>query len=410
MEINLNGIEAELKDVFFNITETENKNQEKVIKAFRDNRIEARHFYPSTGYGYSDSSRDKLDAIFADIFSCEAAFVRPHFCSATHAITLALRALLKPNDLILSISGRPYDTIATSIGLGDEKVNTFIDRGVKYKEIALEESGKFNKEKIGNALDESHIKVVFIQRSRGYEWRKAISCQEIEDIATFIHEKSPETVVFIDNCYGEFTQDIEPTDVGADVLAGSLIKNPGGGFAPTGGYIAGREEYINIIKDFFTSPGTGQEIGSYEGNYRPFYQGLFMAPHVVAEALKGATMFSAVYEKLGYEVMPKSDSKRFDITQSIKLDKSEEVINFCQSIQQSSPVEAHVVPEPWDMPGYSDKVIMAAGTFVQGASIELSADAPIREPYIVYMQGGLTYQHCKIALKMTLESIGIKVV
>lgn len=410
MEINLNRIEEELKDVFFSITEIENKNQEKVIKAFRDNRIEARHFYPSTGYGYSDNSRDKLDAIFADIFSCESAFVRPHFCSATHAITLALRALLKPNDLILSISGRPYDTIATSIGLGDEKVNTFIDRGVKYKEIALEESGKFNKEKIGNALNESYIKVVFIQRSRGYEWRKAISCQEIEDIATYIHNKSPKTVVFVDNCYGEFTQDIEPTDVGADVIAGSLIKNPGGGFAPTGGYIAGREEYINIIKDFFTSPGTGQEIGSYEGNYRPFYQGLFMAPHVVAEALKGASMFSAVYEKLGYEVMPKSDSKRFDITQSIKLDKSEEVINFCQSIQQSSPVEAHVVPEPWDMPGYSDKVIMAAGTFVQGASIELSADAPIREPYIVYMQGGLTYQHCKIALKMTLESIGIKVV
>ena len=408
--INLNKLEHQLVKQFSKITEIEYHNQNKVLNAFRDNKIDSRHFYPSTGYGYSDTSRDKLDALFSSVFNTEDAFVRPHFCSATHAITLSLRALLKQEDVLLSITGRPYDTIATAIGLSDKKENTLIDREIIYKEIPLKENSTFDENSILQFVRKNKTRLIFIQRSRGYEWRKAISSEEIGEISKKIKSISPETIVFVDNCYGEFTQKIEPTDTGADIIVGSLIKNPGGGLAPTGGYIAGKNKHISLVKDFFTSPGIGGEIGSYDANYRLFYQGFFLAPHTVAQAMMGAMLFASAYENIGFDVMPKATDLRYDITQSIKLDSSGEVVSFCKSIQMNSPVEAHVTPEPWDMPGYSDKVIMAAGTFIQGASIELSADAPIKEPYIVYLQGGLTYQHVKIALKASLESIGVKVV
>ncbi len=407
--INLLEAEKSLSSIFEKINEIELHNQKKVIDAFRSNRVEARHFYPSTGYGYGDTSREKLDDVFASVFGAESALVRPHFASATHAITLALRALLTPGDLILSITGRPYDTISTAIGVSGEYENTLIKRGVLYEDISLNEGKEIDSESVISCVKEKKPKVVFIQRSRGYEWRKALSSEEIGKITSKIKESSSDSIVFVDNCYGEFTQKLEPTDVGADVVCGSLIKNAGGGLAPTGAYIAGKKKFIDLVNNFFTSPGTGGEIGSYEASYRLFFQGLFMAPHTVAESLKGACLFSYCYEHLGYETMPGATDKRFDITQSIKLDSEREVVDFCRSIQKTSPVDAHVVPEPWDMPGYTDKVIMAAGTFVQGASIELSADAPIKEPYIVYLQGGLTYSHIKTALKETLESIGVEI-
>ena len=408
-KINIKQAEKDISDIFYKIDSIELCNQKKVIDAFRKNRVESRHFNQSSGYGYGDMSRDKLDAVFADVFGAQSAFVRPHFASATHALTLSLRALLAPEDTILSITGKPYDTIATAIGLSGEHKNTLIERGVHYSEIPLLQSGKIDYMALEKALKEQKVKLIFMQRSRGYEWRKSLSTEDIKKAVDVARRISPNTIVYVDNCYGEFTQETEPTDIGADVAVGSLIKNAGGGIAPTGAYIAGKKEYVNLIKEFFTSPGTGGEIGSYEASYRPFFQGLFMAPHTVAQALKGAVLFSYCYEKLGFEVMPGPLDERCDITQSIKLSQESEVVGFCKSIQKNSPVDAHVVPEPWDMPGYTDKVIMAAGTFVQGASIELSADAPIREPYIVYMQGGLTYSHLKIALKDTLESIGVLV-
>ena len=408
-KINLKQAEKDISNIFDTIDGIELYNQKKIIDAFRKNKVESRHFYPSSGYGYGDISRDKLDDVFADVFGAQSAFVRPHFASATHALTLSLRALLSPGDTILSVTGRPYDTIATAIGLSGDYKNTLLERGVHYSEIPLLPSGEINYSALEKVLREQNIKLLFMQRSRGYEWRRSLSVQDIKKAADIAARINPDTIVYVDNCYGEFTQTAEPTELGADIAVGSLIKNAGGGIAPTGAYIAGRKQYVDLIKEFFTSPGTGGEIGSYEASYRPFYQGLFVAPHTVAQALKGAVLFSYCYEKLGFEVMPGAFDERYDITQSIKLSKECEVVEFCKSIQKNSPIDAHVVPEPWDMPGYADKVIMAAGTFVQGASIELSADAPIREPYIVYMQGGLTYSHLKIALKDTLESIGVTV-
>ena len=408
-KINLKQAEKDISNVFDKIDAIELYNQKKVIDTFRENRVESRHFNPSSGYGYGDISRDKLDSLFADVLGAQSAFVRPHFASATHALTLSLRALLSPGDTILSITGKPYDTIATAIGLSGKYENTLIKRGVRYSEISLLKSGKIDYVSLEKALTEKKINLIFMQRSRGYEWRRSLRIQDIKKAAEAVSRISPDTIVYVDNCYGEFTQRTEPTDAGADIAVGSLIKNAGGGLAPTGAYIAGKKKYVDLIKEFFTSPGTGGEIGSYESTYRPFFQGLFMAPHTVAQALKGAVLFAYCYEKLGYGVMPGALDERCDITQSIKLSSEREVVEFCKSIQKNSPVDAHVVPEAWDMPGYTDKVIMAAGTFVQGASIELSADAPIREPYIVYMQGGLTYSHLKIALKDTLESIGVSV-
>ena len=407
--ISLHEAETSLKDVFEAIEETELINQKKVMDVFRANRVESRHFSPSTGYGYGDDSREKFEDVFAAVFGVESAFVRPHFTSATHALTLALRALLLPGDTILSVTGKPYDTIASAIGISGQEKNTLLERGVRYRDIPFTSDHLIDNNKIAGFIKENDVRLIFIQRSRGYEWRKALSVEEIGNTISRIKEISPETIIYVDNCYGEFTQTVEPADVEADVVIGSLIKNPGGGLAPTGAYIAGKKEYVDSIKDFFTSPGTGGETGSYEASYRPFFQGLFMAPHTVAQALKGAALFAWCYDALGYDVMPKANDMRYDITQSIKLKGEREVVEFCKSIQRNSPVDAHVVPEPWDMPGYKDKVIMAAGTFVQGASIELSADAPIREPYIVYMQGGLTYAHIKIALIDTLGSIGVKV-
>ena len=317
---------------------------------------------------------------------------------------MSLRALLKPGDMLFSITGKPYDTVYNSIK-GKGEGSTLEDYGVIYEDIGLVNGNSIDYEYINKFLNKNKPKVVFLQKSRGYMWRKALMSDDIKKICSLIKEKSPESIVFVDNCYGEFTESTEPCELGAHVCAGSLIKNPGGSLAPTGAYITGTQKYIDEISSFFYSVNINNEIGSYEPGYRLLFQGLFMAPHIVAQSMKCALLFSAVYENLGYEVMPQVESLRGDITQSIKLNSNEELIKFCKGIQEASPVDSHLMPEPWEMPGYSDKVIMAAGTFVQGASIELSADAPISDnpPYIVYLQGGITYEHCKLALIKTLS-------
>lgn len=396
-------IEESLFDQFKAFETTSFENTERIIETFLDSKVESRHFSPSTGYGYSDIAREKLEEVFAKVFGAEAALVRPHFASATHAIVVALRALLEPGNVLYSVCGAPYDTISTAIGKDITDKNTLRAHGVGYRQTELLADGTFDTEAILHTITHNKIKMLFVQRSRGYAWRKSVCIAQIKELCEKINAVDRDVIIVVDNCYGEFTETLEPTHVGADICMGSLIKNPGGGLAPTGAYIVGQNNLIKTISDGFISPGIGGEIGSYESSYRPFFQGLFMAPHTVAQSLKGAALFAAAYEKLGYTVMPRATSPRSDITQSIRLDNAKKLIEFCQAIQSSSPIEGHVIPMPWDMPGYEDEVIMAAGTFVQGASIELSADGPIREPYTVYLQGGLTYEHCKLALKKTLD-------
>lgn len=375
-------------------------NQEKVLDAFRKNKIALRHFEATTGYGYDDIGRAGLCDLFKDIFRTEAAIVSPLFASGTHTIATALFGYLRPGDLMLSISGMPYDTLAPVIK--GEKIGSLKDFGVDFKAVNLL-NNDFDYEKIEQALRQSHS-IVYIQRSRGYEYRNAFSTAQLKKVIKFVKERSA-APVFVDNCYGEFVDVCEPTEYGADVIMGSLIKNPGGGLAPTGGYIAGKSKYIEQIQGRYSAPGVGFEVGSYAAGYRNFYQGLFMAPHVTLQAKKSAIIFGMVFKKLGYEVLPQPQTNSGDIVLSIKFNSEQEVVSFCRAIQSMSPIDSHVVPYPWDMPGYEDKVIMAAGTFVQGASIELSADSPIRPPYVVYMQGALTYEHARIALKNCVKEI-----
>jgi cystathionine beta-lyase family protein involved in aluminum resistance len=397
----------DIKQQFNKLDEIREYNQFKVLNALQMERISDGHFTNSTGYGYGDIGRDAFDRVFARIYNCESALVRPHFVNGTHALGAALFGVLRSGDTMLSVCGSPYDTLHNVIGISGEKnIGTLADYGVKYKQIDLDENNKVNLDGIKQLLiEDSSIKLVHIQRSTGYGWRKALSISEIKEIVDTAKGVNPYVICFVDNCYGEFIDTLEPTDVGVDLVAGSLIKNIGGGIAPTGGYIAGKEKYVELASYRLTVPGIGGECGSTFGVMRAMYQGLFLAPHVAIEALKGAIFCARIMELAGFEVLPKYDEKRNDIIQAIKFNDKEKVIQFCKGIQNGSPIDSFVECEAWDMPGYEDQVIMAAGAFIQGSSIELSADAPIREPYIAYMQGGLTFDHAKIGILIALSRV-----
>jgi cystathionine beta-lyase family protein involved in aluminum resistance len=382
-------------------------NQLKVLNALQEERISDAHFTNSSGYGYGDIGRDALDRVYARVFNCETALVRPHFVNGTHAIGAALFGNLRPTDTMLSICGTPYDTLHNIIGIsGKENIGSLREYGVNYKQIDLTSEGKIDLQTVKSTLHEdTSIKLVHIQRSTGYGWRKSLLVSEIKDIIEFVKSVREDVIVFVDNCYGEFIDKQEPTDVGADLIAGSLIKNIGGGIAPTGGYIAGKSQYVEQASYRLTIPGIGGECGSTFGVMRLLFQGLFFAPHVAMEAVKGAVFCARIMELCGFEVLPKYNDRRSDIIQAIKFNHKEKLINFCKGIQAGSPIDSFVQCEPWDMPGYNDQVIMAAGAFIQGSSIELSADAPIREPYIAYLQGGLTFDHAKIGVLIALSKI-----
>jgi cystathionine beta-lyase family protein involved in aluminum resistance len=403
------AIEVGLRDRFDRIDAVKLHNQAKVLLAFRQNRVEPRHFSGTTGYGYGDIGRDTLDNAFASVFHTEAALVRPQIVSGTHALSLCLYALAHRGIHILSVTGKPYDTLLETIGLAGtgNGIGSLMDLGAEFGIVDLTADGRIDVDKAISAIEKPNgpAPVVYLQRSRGYDWRPSISVDEIGLAIEAIKQVRLDAVFVVDNCYGEFVEDEEPTDAGADLVVGSLIKNPGGGLAPTGAYIAGRKALIDRIQYRMTAPGIGAEVGSWPSGYQPFYQGLFLAPHVVGEAMKGAVLFSAAFEAMGYEVIPRANDFRSDITQSIRFDNEEKLLRFCRAVQAASPVDGYAVPEPWPMPGYQNDVVMAAGTFVQGASIELSADAPIRPPYIGYIQGGLTYEHCKLALMMMVSEL-----
>ena len=398
--------EESIKEQFKHIENICEINQLRVMKAFADNRVSDSHFVATTGYGYDDLGRDTLDRVYADIMGAEDALVRHNFISGTHTISTALFAVLRPNDILVSITGKPYDTLEEVIGIQGEAGNGSLkDFGVKYVQIDLKHDGTPDLEQIKFTLTHMNVKAITIQRSKGYGWRPTYSAKDIGALIEFVKEISPETICIVDNCYGEFVETEEPTAYGADLIAGSLIKNPGGGLAPTGGYIAGKQKYVELCAYRLTSVGIGKEAGASLGFNRQMYQGLFMAPHVVSQALKAAVLCSAVFEKLDFEVDPKPNEIRHDIIQSIKFGDPDKVTAFCQGIQKGAPVDSFVTPEPWDMPGYSSQVIMAAGAFVQGASIELSADAPIKPPYIAYMQGGLTYESAKLGIMVAADKM-----
>ncbi|MDU5110073.1 MAG: methionine gamma-lyase family protein [Clostridium sp.] len=396
----------DVEEVFNTYDEIREYNQLKVLKAFQEERISESHFTNSSGYGYDDIGRDTLDKVYARIFKTESALVRPHFVNGTHAIGCALMGNLRTGDTMACISGAPYDTLHNIIGIsGKENIGSLKEYGVNYKQVDLK-NGYFDFDKIEEVLrEDSTIKLVHIQRSTGYGWRNSFLVSDLEKIISFVKGIRNDVIVFVDNCYGEFIDTMEPTEVGADLIAGSLIKNIGGGIAPTGGYIAGKEEYVTQSSYRLTTPGIGGECGSTFGVMRQFYQGLFIAPHVAMEAVKGAVFCSRIMELAGFEVLPKYNEKRSDIIQAIKFGNKENLIKFCKGIQKGSPIDSFVECEPWAMPGYNDEVIMAAGAFIQGSSIELSADAPIREPYIAYLQGGLTFDHAKIGILISLNNI-----
>lgn len=394
--------EKDLAELFAGLEKIAYQNQAKVLRAFQKNRIALRHFAPTTGYGYDDEGRDSLGTLFADIFQAEAGLVSPNLVSGTHALTVGLFGLLRTGDTLFSISGNPYDTLIGVItGAGN---GSLADYGVCFRKCDLK-NGDFNFEAIREGLRDPGVKVVFIQRSRGYEWRDALSQEKIAKACSFVRSCGFQGCIFVDNCYGEFVETTEPTQNGADIVVGSLNKNPGGGLAPTGGYIVGKKRYVDPIAGRMTAPSIGAEVGSYAYGYREFYQGVFLAPHVVCQALKGSLLIGACLQKLGYDTSPSVDKLPADITRAVRFHTERELIGFIQAVQEASPVDSFVTLEPWDMPGYADRVIMAAGSFVQGASIELSADAPVKEPYIAYFQGGLTYEHCKYALAKVLEKI-----
>ncbi|MBU5455868.1 methionine gamma-lyase family protein [Caproiciproducens sp. MSJ-32] len=396
----------DVREVFEAYDEIREYNQMKVLRALQEERISEAHFTNSSGYGYDDIGRDSLDKVYARVFNTESALVRPHFVNGTHALGCALMGNLRTGDTMVCISGTPYDTLHNVIGIsGKENIGSLKEYGVNYKQVDLKD-GKFDFDKIKETLlEDKNIKLVHIQRSTGYGWRNSFLVRELGEIIKFIKDIRNDIIVFVDNCYGEFIDTIEPTDVGADLVAGSLIKNIGGGIAPTGGYIAGKAKYVEQAAFRLTVPGIGGECGSTFGVMRQLYQGLFLAPHIAMEAVKGAVFCSKIMELAGFEVLPKYNEKRSDIIQAIKFKDKEKLIQFCKGIQKGSPIDSFVECEPWAMPGYNDEVIMAAGAFIQGSSIELSADAPIREPYIAYLQGGLTFDHAKTGILIALNNI-----
>lgn len=396
-------IEGLLSERFAAIDETAEYNQLKVIKAMQDNRVSDIHFAATTGYGYNDLGRDTLEDVYASVFHTESALVRPNLISGTHALHVALSGNLRPGDELLSPVGKPYDTLEEVIGIR-ESAGSLKEYGVIYRQVDLLPDGSFDFDGIAAAVNEK-TKLVTIQRSKGYATRPTLSVERIGQLIAFIKERKPDVICMVDNCYGEFVERLEPADVGADMMVGSLIKNPGGGLAPIGGYIAGRKDCIDRASYRLTAPGLGREVGASLGLNQSFYQGLFLAPTVVAGALKGAIFAANVYEKLGFSVVPNSTESRHDIIQAVTFGKPEGVIAFCQGIQAAAPVDSFVTPEPWAMPGYDAPVIMAAGAFVQGASIELSADGPIKPPYAVYFQGGLTWYHAKLGILMSMQKL-----
>ena len=392
-----------LKDRFDKIDKIAEYNQCKVLAAMKKNRVDAACFAASTGYGYNDLGRDKIEKVYADTFHTEAALVRPQIVCGTHALTVALSANLLPGDELLSPVGKPYDTLEEVIGIRESKCS-LKEYGVTYKQVDLLPDGTFDYDNIALAIGEK-TKLVTIQRSKGYQTRPTFSVKQIGELIAFVKKIKPDVIVMVDNCYGEFVEEIEPSDVGADMTVGSLIKNPGGGLAPVGGYICGTQECVDRCAYRLSAPGLGQEVGASLGVMQSFYQGFFLAPTVVSGAEKGAIFAAEIYERLGFKVFPPASEERHDIIQAIELGSKEGMIAFCKGIQASAPVDSYVTPIPWEMPGYESEVIMAAGAFIQGSSIELSADGPIREPYAVFFQGGLTWYHAKIGILTSLQEM-----
>ncbi|WP_206762685.1 methionine gamma-lyase family protein [Mobilitalea sibirica] len=395
--------EKALQERFFIIDKVAEYNQLKVLKAMQDNRLSDIHFAATTGYGYNDIGRDTLEKVYADVFHTEDALVRPQLISGTHALTIALSGNLRPGDEILSPVGKPYDTLEGVIGITKTK-GSLAEFGITYRQVDLKEDGSFDWDKIRAAINEK-TRLATIQRSKGYASRPTLSVEQIGSLIAFLKKLKPDIICMVDNCYGEFVEILEPSDVGADLCVGSLIKNPGGGLAPIGGYIVGKSEYIENAAYRLTAPGLGKEVGATLGLNASLFQGLFLAPSVVSGALKGAIYAANLYERLGFEVMPNGTESRHDIIQAVNLNSAEAVIAFCKGIQAAAPVDSYVSPEPWAMPGYQCDVIMAAGAFVQGSSIELSADAPIKPPYTVFFQGGLTWYHAKFGILMSLQKL-----
>lgn len=396
--------EEKYKGNFEEISYIELYNQAKVLKAFKEAEVSQVHFTKTTGYGYDDIGRETIEKIYSKIFGTEDALVRVQFVNGTHTIATALEAMLLPGDKLLAITGKPYDTLCEVIGLTKNKLS-LMSYGVKYDQIDLKEDGNFDLPKIKEYLEKNKVKLIHIQRSKGYALRKALYIKDIEEVIKLIKSIDKDIIVMVDNCYGEFVEIKEPTEVGADIACGSLIKNIGGGLCETGGYIVGRKDLVELCSQKLTCPGIGKECGATLGQNRYILQGLFNAPSVVKSALHTAILAAGMMEELGFDVYPKANEKRGDIVQAIKLGDKEKLIKFIQGIQYASPVDSHVTPYPWDMPGYTDQVIMAAGTFIEGASIELSADSPIRDPYVAYMQGGITYESAKLAVCQAIQNM-----
>ncbi|PYE43287.1 methionine gamma-lyase family protein [Paenibacillus barcinonensis] len=397
-------VESQIQGQLQQVDRIVDHNQWKVIDAFQRRKVSDYHFAGSTGYAYNDRGREVLDEVYADVFGAEAALVRPHFASGTHTISTALFGVLRPGDELLYITGKPYDTLHKVIGKPGDGTGSLRDFGIGYAETALTSTGAVDWHAVEKQIT-SATKVIGIQRSRGYDWRSSFTIAEIADMVTRVKALKSDVIVFVDNCYGEFTEEREPTEVGVDLMAGSLIKNPGGGLAETGGYICGKEKYVQLAAYRLTAPGIGGEVGAMLGTTRGIYQGLYMAPTVVGQAVKGSIFAAAMFAATGFVTKPAWNEPRTDLIQAVQFSSAEHLIAFVQGIQQAAAVDSHVVPEPWDMPGYEHPVIMAAGTFIQGGSLELSADAPIREPFIGYMQGGLTYSHVKYGVLMALQAM-----
>lgn len=396
--------EREVQPVYRSIERTALTNHAKVLEAFRSARISDYHLKGSTGYGYGDRGREALEEVFARVFRAEAALVRGQIVSGTHAIALCLYGVLRPGDELLAVQGEPYDTLGEMIGLRGDAHGSLRQWGVHYKQVEPLPGGGLDYDGIARALSEK-TRLVMLQRSRGYQWGPSLKAAELREVIQYLKKKKPGAVVFVDNCYGEFVEEEEPVEAGADLIAGSLIKNPGGGVAPTGGYVVGRKQYVEMASARWSAPGIGGEVGPSLGEQRLFFQGLFLAPHVVAEALKGAVFAARLYEKLGFEVLPRYDEERTDLVQAIKLGSAARMLAFCCGIQGASPVDSHVRPEANPMPGYGDPVVMAAGTFVQGASLELSADGPLRPPFAVYLQGGLSKEYVRLAVLSAARAV-----
>lgn len=399
---------AKTEKMFSQIEKIGEYNQQKVLSAFINNKVDETDFNTSTGYGYSDKGRDKLDELVADIFKTESAIIRAGALSCgTHTLGVCLYGILRPNDVMLCVSGTPYDTIQPVIGIGGKNAGegTLADFGVIYRQVDMTESDELDYEKIEKEASDEAVRMVYIQRSRGYSLRHSISVDEIEKTCEIVHRVNKRAIVMVDNCYGVFTEEKEPTQIGADIVAGSLIKNLGGGISPMGGYIAGRKDLVDLCSYRLTVPGLGSEVGATLGVNRSLFMGIFNAPNVVKEALKTAAFTAALFEELGFEVTPRSNETRHDIIQAVCLENEQRLIAFCQGMQKGAPIDSFVVPEPWDMPGYDSKVIMSAGAFTSGSSIELSADAPLREPFAVWMQGGLNFASGKVGVMLAADEI-----